>query len=266
MSNTKKSLWACFKAVPLDNPVKTMFITIVICFIASLAVTFFALELRPIQNLNKLNEKRINILQVSGLYEEGKTIDEMFERVEARVVDLRSGRFTTDVDVNYDDVKALKSPELSMALSKKQDIASIRRQSYYKVVYLIKDTEGKISKVVLPIHGYGLWSTLYGFMAVSTDGNTIKSLKFYAHGETPGLGGEVDNPAWLVKWPNKKIKDMNGNVAISVVKGGASGDYQVDALSGATLTSAGVQNLVQFWSGKNGFAPFLTFVANGGLK
>ena len=265
MSNTNNSLWARFKAVPLDNPAKTMLITVVVCLVASLFVTYPALELRPIQEMNKLNEKRKNILQVAGLYEEGKTIDEMFERVDARVVDLRTGRFTTAVDANFDEIKALKSDALSKPLTREEDIASIRRQSFYKVVYLIKDG-GEITKVVLPIHGYGLWSTLYGFVAVNTDGNTIEALKFYAHEETPGLGGEVDNPVWQAKWPNKKIKNENGKIAISVVKGGATGDYQVDALSGATLTSAGVNNLVQFWTGKNGFEPFLEIVASGGLK
>ncbi|MGB1360924.1 MAG: Na(+)-translocating NADH-quinone reductase subunit C [Alphaproteobacteria bacterium] len=260
-----KNLWTKFKEVPLDNPVKTMFITVVICLVASLFVTYPALELRPVQEMNKLNEKRINILQVAGLYEEDKTIDEMFETVEAKVVDLRTGRFTDAVDANYDEIKALKSDEFSKSLTKDEDIASIRRQSYYKVVYLVKDA-GTVSKVIIPIHGYGLWSTLYGFMAVKTDGNTITGLKFYSHGETPGLGGEVDNPAWQAQWPNKKINDASGNVAISVVKGGASGENQVDALSGATLTSVGVHNLVQFWVGKNGFKPFLEFVAQGGLK
>ena len=116
------------------------------------------------------------------------------------------------------------------------------------------------------MHGYGLWSTLYGFMAVKMDGNTIEGLRFYEHKETPGLGAEVDNPAWRKKWVGKKIKDANKNVAISVVKGGASGDYQIDALSGATLTSNGVNNLVQFWVGQNGFASFLEYVAKGGVR
>ena len=266
MSNTNTSLWARFKAVPLDNPVKTMFITVVICLVASLVVTYPALQLRPVQEMNELNEKRKNILQVAGLYDEQKTMDEMFEPIEARVVDLRTGRFTIDVDINFDEIKALKSGKFSKGLTKEQDIASIRRQSFYKVVYLIKDDKGAVVKVILPIHGYGLWSTLYGFVAVNTDGNTIEGLKFYAHAETPGLGGEVDNPTWQAQWPNKKIKDENGKVAISVVKGGATGDYQVDALSGATLTSVGVNNLVQFWTGKNGFESFLEFVKNGGLK
>lgn len=255
-----------FREMPLDNPIKTMVITVTICFVAAVFVSGAAISLRAKQEANKINEKRRNIIQVAGLWDDTKTIEQMFDRIEARVVDLRTGDFTTEVPTSYDEIAGAKDPNTSRALTKQQDIASIRRESFFKVVYLVKNTKGTIDKVILPIHGYGLWSTLYGFMAVSPDGNTINALKFYAHAETPGLGGEVDNPAWQAKWPNKKIYDNNGRVAISVVKGGATGDYQVDALSGATLTSDGVNNLVQFWVGKDGFESFLIKVKQGLLK
>jgi len=106
------------------------------------------------------------------------------------------------------------------------------------------------------VHGYGLWSTLYGFVALKPDGNEIVGLQFYQHAETPGLGGEVDNPNWRAQWPGKKLYDGD-DLKIEVVKGGASGDYQVDGLAGATLTSRGVNNLVRYWAGEDGFGPFL---------
>ncbi len=251
------NIFARFKRMPLEHPVKTLVITVAICFVAAVFVSAAAISLRDTQELNKTNDKRRNIIQVAGLWQPGKTIDQMFTRIEPRVVDMRTGDFTDAVPPSYDEIAGAKDPTTSRALPKKQDIASIRRQSYYKVVYLVKDTAGTVEKVILPIQGYGLWSTLYGFIAVSPDGNTIEALRFYAHAETPGLGGEVDNPTWQAKWQNKKIFANTGKVAISVVKGGASGDYQVDALSGATLTSDGVHNLVRFWMGKQGFAPFL---------
>ncbi len=255
-----------FKQMPLEHPFKTMMITILVCFVASVFVSFSAISLRGTQELNKTNDKRRNILQVAGLWQDGKTIEQMFMRIEPRVVDLRTGDFTDAVPTTFDEIVGAKDPNTSRALTKDADTASIRRQSYYKVVYLIKDTVGAVEKVILPIHGYGLWSTLYGFIAVSTDGDTIDALKFYAHAETPGLGGEVDNPNWQAQWPNKKIYDDSGKVAISVVKGGASGEYQVDALSGATLTSDGVNNLVQFWLGDAGFESFLNKVKQGLLN
>ena len=264
MSN--ESFLTRFKNAPLDNPIKTMVITVTICFIASLFVTYSAISLRPIQEQNKLNDKRKNILVVAGLYEEGKTIDEMFERIEPRVVDLRTGKFTTDVDSTYDEIAGAKDPKTSKALTKAEDIASIRRQSFYKVVYLVKDTSGEIEKIILPIHGYGLWSTLYGFIAVGTDGNQIHALKFYAHAETPGLGGEVDNPAWIEKWNDKKLFKDDGSIGVGVVKTVTDKNYEVDALSGATLTSVGVHNLVRFWVGEMGFGSFLESVKKEGIK
>jgi len=263
---SKKSAWVRFKNAPIDNPVKTMAITVLICFIASLFVTFSAITLRPVQKINKLNDKRKNILQVAGLYEEGKTIDEMFKNIETRVVDIRTGKYTTSVNYDYDEISGAKDPNTSRALTKQEDIASIRRQSFYKVVYLVKDNSGQFNKIILPIHGYGLWSTLYGFVAVGADANTIYALKFYDHAETPGLGGEVDNPSWQAQWKNKNIYNDDGEIAIEIVKSGASGKHQIDALSGATLTSSGVHNLVRFWVGKNGFEKFLKSVKEQGIE
>ena len=263
---SKLSTWARFKKAPIDNPVKTMIITVLICFVASLFVTFSAIKLRPIQKTNTLNDKRKNILQVAGIYEEGKTIDEMFKNVEARVVDIRTGEYTTSVNSDYNEITGAKDPETSRALTKQEDTAAIRRQSFYKVIYLVKDSSGEFNKIILPIHGYGLWSTLYGFVAIGTDANTIYALKFYSHAETPGLGGEVDNPNWRAQWQGKNLFDDNGKVAIEVVKTGASGKYQIDALSGATITSTGVNNLVRFWVGKNGFGKFLKTTKEQGIQ
>ena len=175
---SKNSAWVRFKKAPIDNPLKTMIITVLICFVASLFVTFSAITLRPIQKINTLNDKRKNILQVAGLYEEGKTIDEMFKNIEARVIDIRTGEYTTSVNSDYDEISGAKSPETSRILTREEDIASIRRQSFYKVIYLVKNSSGEFNKIILPIHGYGLWSTLYGFVAIATDANTIHALKF----------------------------------------------------------------------------------------
>ena len=147
------------------------------------------------------------------------------------------------------------------------DIADIKRREKYAEVYLVRGTNGDIETVVLPIRGYGLWSTLWGFIALESDFNTVAGLGFYSHAETPGLGGEVDNPKWKAQWPGKKILNETGNMAIEVTKGGqadAASPYQVDGLSGATLTTRGVDNLVQFWLGDNGFKPFLDQLKTGG--
>ena len=126
---------------------------------------------------------------------------------------------------------------------------------------MLKDGD-EIRQLVLPVHGYGLWSTLYGFIALENDLNTIKGLRFYEQGETPGLGGEVDNPKWRQQWKGKRIFDDNGELKIQVIHGHVThndpeADYKVDGISGATLTSKGVSNLLRFWLGDRGFGPYL---------
>ena len=102
-----------------------------------------------------------------------------------------------------------------------------------------------------------------GFLAVDADGKTVRGLTFYEQGETPGLGGEVEADWWKTLWSDpkfpKKIYDPDGNVAIQVIKGRAekTDPYAIDGLSGATITSRGVTNIVRFWFGPEGFKPFL---------
>ena len=181
---------------------------------------------------------------------------------------VRTGKFADDVDPQrYDQRKAAKDPDQSLKLTAEQDVAKISRREHYAIVYLVQDGSGEIDKVILPVHGYGLWSTLYGFIALESDANTVAGLGFYEHGETPGLGGEVDNPRWKSMWPGKQVY-RDGEVYLGLVKGAVNPaspdiDWQVDGLSGATLTARGVTNLVQFWLGEQGFAPFLSNLKSG---
>ena len=106
------------------------------------------------------------------------------------------------------------------------------------------------------------------FLALNPNARTIRGLTFYEHKETPGLGGEVDNPRWKALWPGRLATDENGVPKISVVKGRAGpvseDPYHVDGLSGATITSNGVTNLMDFWLGENGFGPYLSKQRAGG--
>ena len=101
---------------------------------------------------------------------------------------------------------------------------------------------------------------MYGFLALEADGETIKSINFYKHSETPGLGGEIQNPKWTALWEGKELP-------IDVVKGSAGGnEHKVDGLSGATLTSNGVDHTVDFWTSDKAFGPFLAKVRKGALN
>lgn len=240
-----------------DHPFKIVFMAVVLCLVGSVLVSAAAIGLRPQQEANAKLSKQTNILQVAGLYQDGTNVSELYaERIEPRIVDLRTGEFSADVDPEtYNEVTAARDPELSAALTKEQDPAQIKRKTNYATVYLVKG-EGGYETIIIPVHGYGLWSTLYGFIALKPDGNEIVGLQFYQHAETPGLGGEVDNPTWRGQWPGKLLRDGD-ELKIEVVKSGASGAHQVDGLAGATLTSVGVNNLVRYWAGQDGFGPFL---------
>lgn len=261
-----KGLIGRFLAASPDSVGKTIVIAVGVCLLASMIVSTAAVSLRPVQEINKKRDKQLNVLQVAGLYEPGQNVAEAFTAFEPQVLDLQTGEFTDEFDAaNFDDLAAAQDPELSRALE--NDPASIGRQSRYKTVYLLRDEAGDLDKVILPIHGYGLWSTLYGFIAIEENGNDIFGLQFYQHGETPGLGAEVDNPRWKALWPGKKLHDDSGALQISVAKaqGPAGPEHHIDALAGATLTSVGVDNLVKFWMGEEGYAPFLKTLQAGEL-
>ncbi len=259
-----------------DSIKKTLLVAILLCLVCSVIVAGAAVSLKPLQQANKAKDMRQNILAAAGILQPGVSVEEQFKQIKTRIVNLKEGRFATDAELaeikaagldpeNYDQKKASKKAAISAALPAEDDIASIKRQADFAPVYIV-EKDGAIEKMILPVHGYGLWSTLYGFLALQGDMETIIGLGFYSHAETPGLGGEVDNPVWKAKWNGKKLHDNDGDLAISVVKGGAEAGNlnQVDALSGATLTSRGVNNLVRFWVGDMGFGKFLTHMQEQG--
>lgn len=255
-----------FLDMPNDSTQKTVIVATLLCLVCSILVSGAAVALKPIQEQNKALDKKKNILQIAGLMEEGKTVDELFGQVEPRVVNLETGNYAKDIDPNTFDARAAAvDPSQNVVLTKEQDIASIKRRAKYATVYLVRDAKDKVEKIILPVSGYGLWSTLHGFMSLSSDANTVTGFGFYEHAETPGLGGEVDNPKWKALWEGKQVFDADGNIALSVVKSAnPDSQYEVDALSGATLTSNGVHNLVQYWAGAHGFGPYLEKARSGG--
>jgi Na+-transporting NADH:ubiquinone oxidoreductase subunit C len=254
-----------FLATPPDTTSKTIIVAVALCLFCSMIVSVAAVSLRPVQDANRLLDKQRNILQVAGVWEPGIDIAEAFQRFEPRIVDLDTGEFDATLDpTEYDDRAA--GSDLTLSTPLEDDPAGIGRRANAMTVYLLNDENGDLDKVILPVHGYGLWSTLYGFIALEQDGNEIYGLQFYEHGETPGLGAEVDNPRWRALWNGKEVYGDEGDLQITVAKGVPSSDmavHHIDAIAGATLTSAGVDNLVRFWLGEQGFGPFLDRLKTG---
>ena len=251
-----------FLSLPNDNIVKIIGVALSLCLVCSVIVAVTATVLKPKQVENKLLDKKTNILLVAGLDDASVPVDQRFAQIESKVIDLATGEPTDQLDpATFDQRKASKDPALNTVLSKQQDIAVIKTRSNFANVYLLKEA-GELKKVILPIKGYGLWSTMYGFIALEGDASTVSGITFYEHGETPGLGGEIENLKWQQSWQGKQVFDTQGDVSLQVIKGmvtAATSDaqYKIDGLAGATLTSNGVSNLVKFWMGDDGFGPYL---------
>ena len=243
-------------------------VALLLCIVCSVVVSTAAVMLRPMQEANRSLDIKRNILAAAGLMPEGASVEEIFAKVTTRIVDLETGTYTDSVDPEtYDQRVAARDTTVSRALPREVDTANIGRQEKYAEVYFMTDDDGG-EILILPVRGYGLWGTLYGFVAVQSDYNTIIGLGFYEHKETPGLGAEVDNPNWKAIWNGKELYDESGDVAIQVIKGPVdsgtpNAEHKVDGLSGATLTSRGVSNLMNFWFGENGYKPFLTNLKKG---
>lgn len=239
---------------------KTLGVALALCVVCSVIVSTAAVALRPIQQLNKELDRKSNILQVAELYQPGVDVNQVFkDKITSQVINLKTGEYSKDLDPEtYNQFDASKDPATSRTLSG-EDPAGIIRQEEFSTVYLVGDAKDP-DQIILPIRGQGLWGLMRGFLALKGDGNTIVGLSYYSHSETPGLGGEVDNPRWKAQWDGKKIynfDDSETQPEIRLVKGGADSKYEADALSGATLTSRGVTNMLQFWLSDAGFAEYL---------
>lgn len=242
----------------------TVAIVLAVSLICSIVVAGSVVGLKPIQMEKKQQDKQKNILSVAGLLKPGININQVYRKyIEPRVVDLATGEYVQGLD-HYDMRMADKDPKQTVSISPENDFAGLRHRTKYAEVYLVKDETGQVSQVVLPMHGTGLWSVMYGFVAVQMDGNTINGITYYDQGETPGLGGEIANPLWQQRFVGKKLYDNSGNVAIRIAKG-ASVDtvHGVDGLSGASMTTRGVQGTFQYWFSQNGYGPYLSKIRAG---
>jgi Na+-transporting NADH:ubiquinone oxidoreductase subunit C len=238
---------------------KTVGIVVAVCLVCSIVVSGAAVGLRSLQQTNAALDKKSNILNAAGLYEMGMSnsaIESTYsERVEQRFVNLDEGTFVEAPKPDYDMYKAAKETEYSTKVTNSN--VGFQRRPNVASVYLVRDDAGDVSRIILPVHGSGLWDLMYGFLAVDADGQTVRELIYYQQKETPGLGGEVQNPAWQDKWDGKELYE-DGEVAIRVVKNAnPRNPHTIDALSGATLTSNGVENTIRYWVGEQGFGQFL---------
>ena len=245
-----------------ESITKTIGVAFCVCLICSLVVSFSAVSLRDLQNENKLNDKRIKILQAADIYNPDEDIKEQFLKLETKFVNFETGKLMdTYMDFSleeYDPILATRDSNLSSKVPTSEDIAVIKNRENIGKIFILRNDDYSINKLILPIRGYGLWGTLYGYISIENDFNTIAGIEFYDHKETPGLGAEVDNPKWKNLWPGKEIY-QNGEVSLTVIKGKVDNNdkdaqYEIDGLSGATITSRGVTNMIAYWFGESGYS------------
>jgi Na+-transporting NADH:ubiquinone oxidoreductase subunit C len=247
---------------------RTITVATVLCGVCSVLVAGAVVVLKPKQDFNKEIDFKKNILMSAGLMKPGVDINETFKQVESVVVDLETGKLAEGIDpVKFSQDKADRDPTYVQEITKLDDVAGIKRRSKLQKVYLVKK-DGELDQIVLHVYGKGLWSTMKGFLSLDKDGTTVRGFNFYSHAETPGLGGEVDNPKWIAQWPGKKVFDSEFKPATDVVKGvvdstNANASYQIDGLSGATLTSNGVENTFKYWMSDKGYGKYLANLRQG---
>lgn len=260
--------WRWFLALPNNSCVKTLGVALLVALVSATVVSVTAVMLKPLQlaNLESQRQARMEamIAALPGMADILR--DAGVNSLETRLVDLDTGSFDTDIDpAGYDQRAAASDPALSIALPREVDVAGIGRRANVALVYILLRGE-EIALIVLPVHGGGYQSTIYAYLALEADLDKVAALTVYEQGETPGVGSQIEDPAWQALWPGKEIADKTGAIRIAVVRGQASGPYEVDGITGATRTMKGITNMLHFWLGDQGFGPFLARLRAGEIS
>lgn len=262
--------------MPPESASRTVVVALGVSLLCSILVSTTAVSLHERQEENRSGSTIRTILTDLDLIQEGERIARARERAEPMIVELATGEIVPpeeyDETLNLEDfdIRRLAShPEYGREIPEGRDLARINRMPKYMKVFTVREREGEaVEKYAFQIYGRGLYSTLYGVIALGPDLKTIEGISFYDHGETPGLGGEIDNPRWKRSWMGKEALSDAGEVLIEVLTGPVDlsrpeAKHRIDGLSGATYTTRGVDNLVKFWLGEDGYGPYLRKLKGG---
>ncbi len=244
-----------------ENTGKALGVVLGVGFVCALLVSTVAVVLRPVQQAN-IEAERIAQLELvlealSGIGQ-ARTLDDL----EAQIVELDSGAYDDSIDVaTYDAERAAAKPGSSRSIPAERDPAGIKSRENHARIYLVRGAGGDIDLIILPVRGRGYQSTLRAWLVLDGDARTVRALKFYQHAETPGVGARIEEPEWEAQWRDLPAYDDGGVLRIGVRSQGGGYDefaeHKVDAISGATRTSQGVDGMLRFWLGDLGFGPFL---------
>jgi len=250
-----------------DTPLRALVTVVLTAAVCSFFVSASVVMLRPIQLNNELLKRSGNVLVLTGLLPAGDGGDDerlldLYKGLDTRVVDIDKATTDTQIDPwTFSARAAAADPDMSVAIPAGKDLASLGRRSRYQTLYLVWDGD-KLDRVVLPVNGAGMWAMIYGYIALEADFNTVSGMVIYEQNETPGLGDMIAKPFWQSKWVGKKLYDEGGDMLFRVAEGPvqageAGAEYEVDALTGATITGNAVTAMMRYWFGPGGYGPLL---------
>lgn len=229
---------------------------LVLTSVVALGLTALRQVTEPVAKLNEeIFEKRAILLAVED-YLGGKTVDELTDEEVLQIFDAQVQQLVVDAEGNV--IEGLTADQVDFAQERKKPVA----QRKYPIWIFSNGTE---KLYIVAVRGNGLWDEIWGYVALKSDLNVVAGVAFDHKSETPGLGAEIkDSPAFRAQFKGKRILDEQGNfVGIVVRKGGARDpEHEVDAISGATITSDGVTHMLI--DGLKAYEPYFSKLRHAG--
>lgn len=227
----------------------------------SLLVSLVITVLRPIQAANNAPAQSQHLLITTGLLKKNQSMAEntnLLQHIENKWLDLDKAELSAPVNNRADYRSIIEDATLIQRIEKPLDIAQLGTRPKVMPIHFIHSNASK-ARVVLPVYGKGMWSMIHGYVALADDFNTIVGVNFYQQQDTPGIGDKIQAEDWAANWQGKKLYDEQGQLKLNIGSdGGAIAPvHQIDAIAGATITVNGVENLVHYWMGEDGYGRYL---------
>lgn len=260
------SWWLKLLALPNESRTKTLVVAFLVSGICALVVSSAAVILEPMQEANRAAERqaRLEAMMAAMPGMEEILAETGADTLESVVVDLKNSAITDIDPAGFDMRAAATDPETSTRIPPEADIAGLGRRADFAPVHILRSGD-ELRLIILPISASGYQSTIFANLALKGDFNTVAALSIVEQGETPGLGARIEEPAWQALWPGKKLADEDGEIRLSVVRGRADNEFEVDGITGATRTGNAVTEAVHFWLGDYGYGPLLEKLRAGAL-
>ena len=251
------------------NSYTIIYATLLVIVVAAV-LAFVSMGLKSKQQTNIDVEKQLNMLGAAGLAQDAKNapdknvyVQEQFKKYfTAGLVVNAKGEITDSASTDLAKCKAFKiSPAEQYEIMKKiaasgNSSEQEKLKSKLELPVFVCHSEKGETLYVFACYGPGLWGPIWGFISLQDDFRTVGGALYDHKSETPGLGAEITSAKFENQFKGKEIFTGNNFSSIKVVKGGAKDkEHDVDALSGATITSTSLQNMLAGWL--NWYLPYI---------